>query len=213
MTEPAVNTAGTAASAVVAEPPPVAAPPAAPSAPADGQEPHWLAGRLERERKAVLRDLGIEDPKDAKAALAELKTRRDAEKTAAQLQSEELAALKPQAARVAKLEATIKARADVELAALTDAQRAAVASVAGEDASSVLSAIDALKPTWAQQSAPAAAAVETPVANTAPPRTAPGTKPSPTTNHTAEFAALRETNPFAAAQYAERFGALIAAGK
>jgi hypothetical protein len=122
--------------------------------------------------------------------------------------------------RATALEQTVKARADLELAGLTDVQRAAVAAVAGDDSARVLSAIDALKPTWG--SAPATQTVATPVvapttpvapapvapapaATTSPPPTAPGSATGSPPNRKAEYEALKKTSGVAAAAYLNRY--------
>lgn len=197
------------------------APPAAPSPPAPDQEPGWLKGRLEREqettRKAILTELGVPDVKDGKAAIAELKKRQDAEKTDLEKKDGRIKELEPQAARAVELEKTVKARADVEFAALTDEQKAAVKSLAGDDPAKVLTAIDTLKPTWKAPAAP-------PTPGAPPPKPAPATtsganpppapaNPPPAIDHLAVFEDLQKKNPMQAAHYAEHYGAQISAAR
>ena len=44
----------------------------------DDKEPSWLAARLEREQRSVLKKLGVESVDDAKKAIEDLKKLRDA---------------------------------------------------------------------------------------------------------------------------------------
>lgn len=224
------NTNETAAHAPAAAAPPPAPPPppaAAPAPAGDDGAPPWLPARLQREREAaqreVLSQLGVPD----------LATARQ------QIQAATAAATTT--ARAATLEQTVKQRADYELGFLTDAQRSAVKTLAGDDPARVLTVIDSLRPTWGAPSAsatppapqqvgvpattapaapPAAAPAAAPppaaapAADTAPGRTAPGGTPAPTApTHTSVYAALLKSNPFAAAEYGRRHGAAIAEGK
>lgn len=185
-----------------------AAPAAAPTAstPEAEKDPNWLPARLERERRSLLKQLGVEDVGSAQAALDELKKRRDAEKTETDRLRGQLAELESKAKRAAELETVIAARADVELKSLTDAQREAVMKLAGEDPSRLLSAIDALRPTWATQApAPVAAPPQT-QAKPAPISTSPaGRGPSPEASEAedvnATYARLAKTDPQQAAAF------------
>lgn len=165
--------------------------------PKDEHNPPWLAARLERERKALLNGLGVQSEADAKTALAAYKQAQEAAKSEAQRTAEKLAALEAQAASLtaanAQQQAVIAARAALELAALTDAQRAAVAAIAGEDVGKQLLAIDHLKPTWA--AAPATPAPSKP-AIPAPANTSPqalpgaGAVPGAPADHLADWKSL-----------------------
>lgn len=226
------------ATPVVAAPPvaPVAAAPVvapAPDAPPQ-TDPAWLNPRLEQAKRAaqaaLLAELGVEDPAAAKALLAAAKAAEEAQKTELQKARDEAAALKPKAARAAQLEQTIKSRADIELAGLTEAQRAAVTAVAGDDSAKVLSTIDALKPTWVSAApAPVATPAPAPAAQPAPPAAAPpaapaipappaNTSPAPTAptsgnvsppDRKAEYQALKVKNPIAAAAYLNAYASEI----
>lgn len=182
--------------------------PSAPSADATNENPPWLKARLERERetaqKALLRDLGVDDPKAAKDALAAYKAAQDAAKTEAQRLADEVAALKPKAERLSTLEGVVNARAEAELASLTDTQRAAVVSLAGDDPAARLRTIDALRPTWAAQQAANAAAPKPLAAPASTTASAAAPRPGePTqTDHRAVYADLKKSNPMAAAAYA-----------
>jgi hypothetical protein len=205
--------------APVTAPAPVAAPVVATPAPAPAEpqaDPAWLNPRLEQakraERDRILAELGVKDPAQAKAILDAAKAAEEAQKTELQKAREEAASLKARAERATVLEQTIKGRADAELASLTDAQRAAVAAVAGDDSARVLSTIDALKPTWAvaapvvapapaAQPAPAAPVAAPPV-STSPAPTAPsGNAPASPPDRKAEYLALKAKNPIKAALF------------
>lgn len=178
--------------------------------PEDGKEPHWLKDRLERERAGVLRALGIESVDAAKAALADYQAKLDAEKTAAQKAADAKAEAEKAQQRVSVLEGTIAKRVEYEMAQLTEAQREAVAAIAGDDGASLLKAIDTLRPTWAtvpaqSQQSTAPAADKPQPATTAPPRDAPGdggaTSPP---DHKAVYQRLKSENPVKASHYLQR---------
>lgn len=122
----------------------------------DPNNPPWLAGKLtdvrqkaeENARKAVLEELGG-DPDAIKKLLADEKKRAEAQKSLEQKNAEANEALKSKDARNKELEESVKSYADGQLAALSEAQRAAVVAVAGNDPPKQLKAIEALRPTWA----------------------------------------------------------------
>jgi hypothetical protein len=171
----------------------------------EDKEPAWLPERLARERTAGIKDalktLGVEDIKDAKAALDAHKASEEAKKTETEKLRAERDALSPKAKRVTELEAIISERATLEVAALTDAQKAAVARIAGDDPGAQLRAIDALKPTWATTPvAPSAAPIPKP-ATTSPTAAAPAPTAAPTDNKLATWEAIKATNPMMAASF------------
>lgn len=197
-----LNTATTSNTAT--PPAPVAAP--APAAPAaekgESEKPHWLDGRLERERKALLKELGLDDVETGKKAIAELNAKREAEKTAAEKAAELDAKLKASDAEKAAMAEALGLTAKARLATLTEAQKAAVTALAGDDPVKQLKTIEALTPTW--PSAPAATATETKAADTAPGRTAPTSEtPTSAPDLKAIYAELRKTNPVMAARFAD----------
>lgn len=201
---------------------PPAAPPAPPVAPAstteDNREPHWLAARLERERRTMLRDMGVDNPDDVKAALADLKKRREAEMTEAELLKSRVAELEKSSSDRDELHATVTDLASAKLAALSEAQRNAVLKIAGDSARKQLDAITVLSATWAPDApptdggtgdAPTATAPTAPIpapATTA--QTAPAPPPTPATateNRLATYEKLLTDNPMAAATYRHRY--------
>lgn len=181
--------------------------------------PEALKARLEAAeasgQRKLLESLGIKEAAELKTLIDEKHKRDEAAKSLEQRAAEQATALEAERARGAALIATIKARADVEIAALTDAQRAAVAAIAGDDASKQLAAIDALKPTWGSQSAPAVQAPSAPAAQstTTPRASAPAEAGTVAmADARATFERLKVENPFAAAQFARRHAGSLFAG-
>lgn len=185
-----------------AQQPPAPTPPAPQNA-SDDKDPPWLSGRLDRHAKQILKDLGIDNPEDAKAALKAYREEQERKKSDIQRLTEENAALAAKAKRAEELEQAVKTSADAEMASLTVEQREAVIDIAGDDPAKQLRAIKRLAPTWSRP-APAAPS-PTPVSNTAPGRDAPngdtGTESPP--DHKARYAQLKKENPVAAAYYAQ----------
>lgn len=168
-----------------------------------GGEPAWLAPRLERERAKVLKDLGIESPEEAKKALEKIKQVEEAQKSDAQKRGELESTLKAERAAKQEMAEALGAYAKSQMGALTEAQRNAVAAVAGEDPAKQLKTIEALKPTWAGAAAPAAPAAPPPVRDTAPAPAAPKDgAPSPPPDAKAIHEELQKSNPILAARYA-----------
>jgi hypothetical protein len=183
--------------------PPTPAPAANPN-----EKPAWLDARLEQARSAALKDAGFESVEDAKKAAKELNDKREADKTDAQKRGELETSLKSKDKQLNDMSEALKAYATSQLAGLSDAQKAAVAAVAGDDPAKQLKTIEALRPTWAGVAAPAApASTETKTADTAPGRMMPkeggGTSPA---DPKAVYAELKKTNPILAARYASENG-------
>lgn len=191
-------------------PQPPEPPKPAPKAKADDADPKWLPERLERERKLLLKELGIDDPEDAKAALKAYREEQDRAKSEVQKLTERSISLEAKAKRADELEEAVRASAAAELATLTEEQRAAVADIAGDDPAKQLRAIKRLAPTWASATPPAPPPAPQPQ-NTAPPRDAPdgdsGTQSPP--DHKARYAQLRRENPVLAAYYLQQHEAQI----
>lgn len=189
----------------------IGAPSAAPS-PASSQaqtpaadpnaEPTWLAGRLERERKQVLKDLGIDNADELKQLLADQKAIKDAQKSDAQKRGELETTLASERAKMSELNEALGVLAKGQMASLTEAQRNAVAGIAGDDPAKQIKTIEALRSTWA--STPAAATqAEAPRQTAAQPNAPASVSESSTaTDHKAIWAELKEVNPVAAARYA-----------
>ncbi len=171
-----------------------------PKAKAEDTEPHWLSARLERERATMLKKLGFESVEDAQASAVEIKTKREAEKTSADKAAESLARAKKAEAKEKALTEAVSEFASRQMIGLTDEQKAAVTTIAGEDPAQQLKAIAALQPTWAKAEV-AAEAVAAKAVDTAPKANAPAQTTTSETNHRAQYEALRKSNPFAAAAY------------
>lgn len=223
---PAVPVAAPAAAPVAV--PPVAAPPAElPPVPAGAE--NWLKPRLQqaessgatKKEKELLASLGVKDPAEAKALLDKARAADEANKTEIQRAKDEAASFKTKAARADELEVAVKAQSDEQLASLTDAQRATVADVIGDDPATILKKLPKLKASWAVPTAPAtagapAAPAATPApaaapvpipapATTSPPPNAPGGASTTTPpDHKAEYARLKASNPHAAALYLQQ---------
>lgn len=182
-----------------------AAPPTQPPAPArpasDPEDPKWLAGRLEKERIKTLKDLGYDSDTDARAAIAAAKAKQEAEKSEVQKLTERLTKAEAAEKRLEEHETAMRAIAADQVKGLTDVQLAAVTALAGEDPVRIVAAVAALRPTWTTAAPPTAPA---PRGDTAPPRTAPADVTTSPVDHKAEYARLREENPFAAEAYRQR---------
>lgn len=182
---------------------PAAATDAAVAAPAvvaaDDKDPQWLGARLAREHKVIAKRFGVEsiDEIDAKLKkLSELEAERMSEAERLQSRIKQLEPLEPETKALREAVSTIAKR---ELATLTEAQRAIVEELTGGDSAKVLTVIDKLRPTWAQQ--PAQSAPVAPPANTAPAAPAPQPVAPVTENHLATWERMRAQNPIAAANY------------
>jgi hypothetical protein len=234
---------------VVAPAAPIVAPPVAPAPvvtqsqdvePEDGKEPKWLPAKLEKTRKALLRQLGAETEGDAKAAIEAYRAKLEAEKSELQRAQEKAAKVDPLERSNAELLTTVTAYAEAEMHGLTAAQRAAVEALAGESPTARINAIKALRPTWvaaaeaaqalaiaeaATQAARIAAAqavaapqVTTPAplpppASTAPSAPAPASGAPPEKTPYEIYKGLTESNPLRAARYRASNEASIAAAE
>jgi hypothetical protein len=172
--------------------------PAATPAPEEPEKHTWLPARLERERKAILKELGVETLDDGKKAVSALRAQEEAAKTTAQKAAELEASLKTANAEKAAYAEAIGAYAKTQMSALSESQRNAVTALAGEDAARQLKTIEALRPTWAS-----AAQTPAPVKDTAPAPSAPkdaGSAAAPS-DKKAVYESLLRTNPVVAARY------------
>lgn len=176
--------------------------PAAAAAPNAEEKPPWLDQRLERERAKVLKDLGVESFDDAKKVLDKAREADEQKKSDAQKRGELERDLKAEREQKQAMADALDAYAKAQMGSLSDAQRAAVASVAGDDPAKQLKTIEALKPTWASAAAPAAKVeakpADTAVAATMPKDGAPAGPPDAKAIHEE----LQKSNPVLAARYA-----------
>lgn len=209
MTTPSAD-GGTPPAAPITPPvtPPAAAPPAVPQPPDESQP--WFQERLNRaksqEREALLAELGVKDPKVAKAAIdAAKKAEEDAKSVTDKLTdtASKLSRTESELERERKVTAEWAGR---QMLGLTAEQQAAVKAIAGDNPTEQLRTITALAPTWAKngQAPPLAPTPPAPPASgTAPPPNAPpGTQQVSQPNHQEVHATLLKRDPFAAANYA-----------
>ncbi len=175
---------------------------------APDQDPEWIGPRLERERAKILKNLGVQSLEDAKKAVDAAKAAEDAKKSAAEKAAELELSLKSKTAEAQAMAEALGAYAKSQMGALTEAQRNAVAAVAGEDPAKQLKTIEALRPTWASAAAPAAPAAPPPPKDTAPAPAAPkeGAATSTPPDAKAIHEELQKTNPVLAARYALQNG-------
>jgi hypothetical protein len=111
--------------------------------------------RLDRDRKARLKEFGAESDDEVKAAVAAHRARVEADKSAEAKAIEANAKLAAAQTERAELLASVAAIADTELARVTPAQREAVVRIAGDDPKKRLDTLRALAPTWAPAPPPA----------------------------------------------------------
>lgn len=193
--------------------PPAAQPPAPSQAPAKSEtpaeeKPSWLDARLERERRSLLKELGIDSTDEAKKLISEANAKKEAEKSDAQKRGELEKDLESKNKRLNEMAEALGAHATAQLKGLNDQQREAVLGIAGDDPAKQLKTIEALRPTWAGAAAPAAAASPEAPRNTAVAPSAPkdeGTHSSPP-DHKAIYAEMLKTNPILASRYALEHG-------
>lgn len=214
-------------------PPPAAAAPIVESEPQAGNEPGWLKARLERERKATLKGLGVESEEDAKSAISAERARREAEKSELQKAQERAAKADTFEKSNEKLLSVVAQQATAVLSGLTAEQKAAVTTAAGDDPVEQLRLYNIMRATWAAPAAPpivaapavlspaaaapavapqapaapAAPAVLPPPANTMPANAAPPPANAPPKTHAEVYAALKAdpANQFKAAAYLQKF--------
>ncbi len=170
--------------------------PAPSTAPAD---PNWLPARLDRERRSILKDLGVEDINDAKTAIAELKKRQDAERSEIERLKSENAELNGKALRAKELESALKVRVESELSGLSEQQRETVLKLAGDDPTKQIYTLENLRSAGML----ASTKPNPPPPATTAPAAPPPTPPSSATpaNHVATYERLKKENPALAARY------------
>jgi hypothetical protein len=166
-------------------------------------DPKWLGERLKRATAQHLKSLGFESEEDAKAALEARRVAAEAAKTTEQKLLEAQQAHKKLERQLAERDELVAKTAAAKLAALTDAQRAAIEATAGKDPLLQLSMIEAFAPTWAAQAAapaaPGAPAASRP-AHTAAPAAPPPVPGAPKTDFD-KWIDLKATDPVAASLF------------
>lgn len=153
---------------------PVVQPPVAqPNAGADDKDPPWLPERLaraqktavkegeEKGRKALLAELGIDDPEVVKKLVSDKKKRDEDAKSQEQKLAEYQLREQQNQARLKELEEAVKLDAAEQLALLTEEQRKAVVELAGDDPAKQRKAIATLRPTWDKPASQAATETQT----------------------------------------------------
>lgn len=179
------------------------------------RDPQWLGARLERARRELLKDIGVEDVKDAKLALAEFKKLQDAQKTEMEKARERISELEKVAARAKLYDEASKYDVEELLAGLTEVQRTTVLGIAGDDPLQIKNVVRQLRPTWVTAAAEAKEPkrVAAPVTTTAP---TPNVTPAHAghVDHYAVWQQLTEAKDLvAAAHYRLRHSQEIAAAK
>ncbi len=167
-------------------------------------EPEFLKDRLDRERRSILKDLGIklkrgEDPQER---LDEYKTELESDRTENKTLKKKVADHEATIGELAASKAAVKVFADTEFAALNEAQKAIVIASAGDDPNERLKTIAIMKAV----APPVAAVATTPAPIPAPAQTAPtAAAPAPASSQVvdvrAEHERLQTTNPLLAAAY------------
>ena len=168
------------------------------------EKPEWLDARLAQAKSSVLKELGFESLEAAKAAATAIKAAEEAKRTDAQRAASLENDLKATKAEKEAMAQTLGVYAKSQMGALTEAQRAAVTALAGDDPVKQIQTIDALRSTWA-------GAVPAPVKDTAPAPSAPkdtGSTSAPT-DKMAFYEELAKTNPVVAARYADVHGLFL----
>lgn len=96
----------------------------------EGGDPSWLPARLQRaqeaERKKLLAELGIEDPKLAKQLIEEAQKRKQDEMTELQKAQARIAELEPKAEEVVRIKAALQDTVEKRIEALPKEWRDAV---------------------------------------------------------------------------------------
>jgi hypothetical protein len=161
--------------------------PAKPAAtiPVGDKEPAWLPGRLDQAKRSaraeILSELGIDDPKAGKEAIAAYRAEQEAKKSELQRAVERAAALESAAKERDTYRARVEAMTSQTLATLTPEQRNVVERLSGGDPLKMADTIDMLRPTWAQSSTPIAPITPAAPLPPAPATLAPaGAPPKPT---------------------------------
>jgi hypothetical protein len=186
---------------------PAAPTPAAPAAAATPESP-FSKERLERTRRATLKEVGIKVKKgeDPTAKITEFKASKEERKAQRAADTAKITDLESKVAKLSGTEEAVKVYAELEFKSLTEAQQGIVTAAAGDDPSERLRVISIMK---ASAPAPAAAAetvkpADKPIpapANTTVAGTAPPVATSTPTDVRAEYSRIAKTNPLAAAGY------------
>jgi hypothetical protein len=143
------------------------APPAQPAAATplaapETVDPNWLKPRLDRERQqgrtGLLKDLGVKDEGEIKAALEAARAAEESKKTAEQRALEAAAKASTLEQAHTRASALLKEQAGRMMMVLSADQQKAVTDFAGEDPAEQLRAIHHFAPLWAKAATESAAA-------------------------------------------------------
>lgn len=179
----------------------------------DDKEPSWLAGRLERERKALLKDLGVEDVKDVKVALADYKKIKDSEKTELEKYKAENEELKKSTARMTEVEETLKSQSESLLSTITPEQKEALIKVVGSDPAKLIAAITNFKTAKFFDSKSVEPKPKTPPVTSGAAPHVPGSVAPGQVDHLSTYDQLKTTNPYLASLYLNKYSEQIVAAK
>lgn len=163
----------------------------------DNQDPKWLPERLERERRAILKQLGVEKVEDAKTAIAKLKEIQQQQMTEQEKLRTQVQELEVAAKDLDQYRDAVSALATASMNALSEDQKSVVMDLAGDSPVSQLRVIERLKPTWVKQTGIVAAA---PV-STSPPASAPKQVTSPEASKRDTWLQMKKDNPVLAAEF------------
>jgi len=167
-------------------------------------------------RLEFLKSFGVSDEAALKTAIAEQKRLEDEKRTDLEKRDARIKDLEPKAMRADELESIVKAYADEQAAGLTDAMRATVDQLGGDDPAKRLSVIKALRSGLPAAPLAAPPIVRPPVV--APVTTAPTSSAPPAAgtgaavDHLAVLASL-EGNPIRQANYMTKHRAAIVAAR
>lgn len=207
MSEVASTPAAPAQSAPTSAPAPQAA--AAPAAPPATTEPTFIAERVERAKRAQLKELGIKVKKgeDPAAKIAEFKASKEERKAQRAAQAAKISEHEATIEKLSGAAAAVKVYSDVEFNLLAPEQQAVVTQAAGDNPDERLRVIAIMKASQAQAAKEAGKggnAKEAPIAapaQTSPATAAPEVASATPVNVKAEYSRLAKTNPYLAAAY------------
>lgn len=180
--------------------------------PGDGSLPSWVKDRIERSKRAVLRDIGASTLDEAKALKAERDALKEATKTVEQRESERKAELEKAAAERDELRKDLADYAEAQLAKLPEDERELIVDAAPRSPAKQLRLIEkyhAIQTKRAEEAAKKAApatSAAAPAQRPAPASTttangAPQAATTSPVNHRAEYERLKATNQYAASKY------------
>lgn len=179
--------------------------PVKPSVPASALPEDALSARIAAAKATgkneLLKELGVTDPAQLKAALDSIKAAEEAKKTEAEKLAGHLAELERTKATLADATAAIESVWATESTKLTAEQLAAVDALGGQSSAAKVRALNLLRPTWVTPTAPPQAPAAPPATTSPAPNAPPTTTISPT-DPKARHADLLAKNPVAAANYA-----------